>query len=100
MIVITESMGRTYFPSADPIGKQITILNGERPRTVIGVVGDVKHQGLDKDVAPEMYVQYPQFPTYGAAFVAHTTPDPLSLVAAINGQVWAVDKELRLARAE
>ena len=94
VIIITESMARTYFPSADPIGKQITILNGEKPRTVIGVVGDVKQKGLDKDVVPEMYVPYPQFPTFGAAFVAHTTPDPLSLLAAIKEQVWAVDKEL------
>jgi hypothetical protein len=56
VIIITESMARAFFPHADPLGKRITILNGEKPREIIGVVGNVKHKGLDKEVVPEMYV--------------------------------------------
>jgi len=67
VIIITESMARAFFPHADPLGKRITILNGEKPREIIGVVGNVKHKGLDKDVVPEMYVPDQQFSTFGGA---------------------------------
>ena len=46
-MVINESMAREYWPSENPIGQRLQFGPGEKWRTVIGVVGDVLHEGLD-----------------------------------------------------
>ncbi len=60
-VVINDSMAREYWGAENPIGRQ---LHFERatPRTVIGVVGDVLHEGLDGEPKPEMYVPVEQAP--------------------------------------
>ncbi len=61
---------------------------------VIGIVGDIKHQGLDQDVTPQVYVPYLQFAPGSMTMVMRTAADPLSLAAAVRNQVLAIDREL------
>jgi putative ABC transport system permease protein len=94
VIILGESMARRYFPNADPIGKKVQILaNNQPPREIVGVVGDVKHRGLDQETLQEMYVPHTQFPMYGGVLLAHTAGDPLKMVGAIKERVWAIDKD-------
>src|SRR4029077_10902648 len=58
--VINESMAREYWEGQDPIGSRLQLGPGETWRTVIGVVGDVRHEGLDAETKPEMYVPMDQ----------------------------------------
>jgi len=63
VIVVNETMARTYWPGVDPIGKRIQGVRRDgtapagAPRwiTVVGVVGDVRTAGLDQPVPPQMY---------------------------------------------
>jgi putative ABC transport system permease protein len=105
MAVIDETLARRYFPNEDPIGKRLKAdgvgVDGARLYEIVGVVGSVRQNGLDKDFEPTMYVPEPQQNrTYAdcwismhVSFVVHTTSDPMRLAAAARKAVWEVDKD-------
>jgi len=74
---------RGYFPNEDPIGKQIRLrydpypTEEDRPRQIVGVVGDVKHYGLSTETPPFIYASYLQQPSVypGGSVVAHLWQD-------------------------
>jgi putative ABC transport system permease protein len=59
--------------------------------TVIGIVGDVRHQGLERDVTPQIYLPYMQSELRSADMAIRTTSDPLGLAATVRNQALAVD---------
>lgn len=92
--VINETMRRLYWPREDPIGRYIVIERmGRASREIVGVVGDVRHRGLESEAGAEMYVPYLQVPLPVMAFVVRTDRDPVSMISAIRSQIWAVDKD-------
>jgi len=98
--VINESLARRFFPNADPIGKRIDMqwkTNGWQ--VIVGVVGDIKHDGLDLPSAPAVYVPYLQTPDSGMTLVVRATGDPLGLVGAVRAQVYGVDRNQPVSRA-
>jgi predicted permease len=61
--VISESLARERWPNQDPIGQLIDFGNMDgnvKPQTIIGIVGDVRAQGLDRPPSPIIYVDYRQ----------------------------------------
>jgi putative ABC transport system permease protein len=87
-------MAKKFFPNEDPIGKRLTIGDGiAAPREVIGVVGDVKHFGLDRESTAEMYVPLLQRPWMNITLAVRYASDPVGLSAAIRNQVRQVDKD-------
>jgi putative ABC transport system permease protein len=78
-VVINETFAHRFFPNEDPIGKQLLLrydpypVDEERPRQIVGVVGDVKHFGLGQPAPPFIYASYLQQPAVypGGAIVAH-----------------------------
>jgi len=92
--VVNETMRRLYWPGEDPIGRYIVIERlGRAPREIVGVVGDVRHRGLESEAGAEMYLPYLQSPLPVMAFVVRTDRDPISMISAIRSQVWAVDRD-------
>lgn len=64
VVVINETMARTFWPNQNPIG-QIIMLHtapSEKPREIVGVVGDVRQVRLAREPVPEIYAPYPQQP--------------------------------------
>ena len=62
---INETLATALFPSQDPIGRRLRLINPEQSnewRTIVGVVGDIKYQGLDSDSAPAVYTPFAQTP--------------------------------------
>ena len=65
-VVVNEAFAKKYFPNEDPIGQQIQVrfdpypVNEDRPRQIVGVVGNVKHFGLGEEAPPFMYASYLQ----------------------------------------
>ena len=94
VVVINETMARQFFPGEDPVGRQM-IYNSRRQgdsRTIVGVVGDVHHFGLDSDPAPEFYTPQHQPPSYhGMTIVMQVEGDPSALVAAARAEVRAME---------
>jgi putative ABC transport system permease protein len=92
-VIINETMARLYWPNEDPIGKRMRIVWSPWI-TIVGVVGDVHHTGLNTPANPEMYLSQLQEPQDAMAVLARTTGDPLQLAAAAREQVKAMDKDL------
>ena len=97
VIIIDDVMARHVFPGQDPVGKQISMLV-IGPITIVGVVGHVKHWGLDGDdtakIRDQMYFPFAQIPdkfmteaVAGLTMVVRTQPEPLSLTSAVAAQV-------------
>jgi len=92
-VVINETMARLYWPNEDPIGRRMKILFSPW-LTVVGVVGDIHHNGLNTPPNPEIYLSQRQEPSSSMAVMARTSIDPLQLAAAAREQVKAIDSDL------
>ncbi|MCZ6918387.1 MAG: ABC transporter permease [Gemmatimonadetes bacterium] len=94
-IVISKSMADRLWPDQSPLGKMISmpwdgVMHGE----VIGVVGDVRHMGLETSPRSKIYWSHRQFPYSFMTFVVRTTAEPRSIIGAVQSQVWAADGQL------
>ncbi len=100
--VINESMAREYWPSENPIGQRLQNGPGEKWRTVIGVVGDVLHDGLDGAAKAEFYVPVEQSPNTESdpTIVVRTALDSGASAAELRGVVSAIDPAIPVDRIE
>ncbi len=95
VVVINEFLAKRHWPGQDPVGKRLKLSGSKEPwRTVVGVVKDIRERGLLLDMKPAVYLPVNQVERPGADYlVARTAQDPASLITAVRGAVWAVDKE-------
>jgi putative ABC transport system permease protein len=94
VVIINETMARTLFAGEDPIGKRVHITMGpEIFREIVGVVGDVKQNGLDEETKIQTYEPFAQEPSSVMTLVVRSSSDPSSLTGAIRNEVLALDKE-------
>ncbi len=94
--VINETMARRYFPDRSPLGQIVQNPHGRSE--VVGVVADVRAQGLDTEPKKQVYLPLRQSPTAGMAVVARTEQDPLALGSTIQSIIWSVDPEQPIYR--
>jgi putative ABC transport system permease protein len=97
VVLINETMARRYWPNTDALGKRIGYRGEGNWATVIGVVADIHHNGLDKPVRPEMYMPQLQMSSSSMWIVARTRSEPLQQVAPVRAEVRSMDAELPIA---
>jgi len=94
--IINEAMARRLWPGRDPVGRKFMagpIDSGNPWRTVVGVVGDMRRQGLESEPIPQMFEPLAQNPGRLATVLVRTsTADPLTLIGAVRAAVRRVDK--------
>ena len=105
VVIINEAMARRYWPKGDPLGERITIGRGlgpgmeEPPREIVGVVGDVRDGGLNREPQPIMYVPWAQLPDAHSANLLEITT--LAWIVRTRGEPQlmsdSIEKELRAA---
>ncbi|HEX8942256.1 MAG TPA: ABC transporter permease [Gemmatimonadaceae bacterium] len=92
--VINATLARMRWPGENPVGRTVVIEGGPAASTaqIVGVVGDVRHEGLAADPQPEIYRPLSQvyWPFFGV--VVKTTGDPQLAARAIEHAVWSVDR--------
>ena len=93
VFIINQTMARRFWPGQDPVGKQIKFVGDDTPATIVGVVGDAKHDWLSEEQRPQVYGSYSQSPGLFATVVVRTNVEPLSLSQAVREAVWKVDKD-------
>ena len=94
--IVNETMAKRYWPGTSAIGGRVRFTDQEAWREVVGIIGDVKHWGLDAPVNPELYVPTSQFPAFALTFVVLTNGDPLALVPIAQRHVRELDPNLPL----
>jgi len=91
VVVINQTLASRFFLNEDPVGHRLTISGVLR--TIVGIVGDAKYQGLGVEAGPQAYVPHAQSAYPGMRIIVRTTTDPSSLVSAVRAQIQSVDSE-------
>jgi putative ABC transport system permease protein len=105
VVVINQAMADEFWPSLNPIGQRVRapsmesyFFGGEAPwRTVVGVVGNIRHGGFESDTRSEMYVPYRQMPEMATAMTAVArvrSGEPGARMQAAGERVQALDRSL------
>ncbi len=87
VVIVNETLARTAFPGRDPIGRAIAAgYDSPEPMTIVGVVGDVRQYGPDREPQSEIYMPFQQHFYNGATLtvVVRTTGDPTALGPSIQ----------------
>ncbi len=100
VVVINETMARRLFANQDPIGQHVRTgpaANGPW-NTIIGVIGDIRHGGLEEEPQPELYISYllGGGPPVAPFIVLRTIGDPAALAETVRAEARNIDKNLPL----
>ena len=99
VVVINESLAARYFESEDPLGQRV-----QRLGEIVGVVADVRQEGLDAAAEPEIYLDYRQIPDPMAGMMlptmsvaARIDPRQAGIIDEVRRRVGEIDSEIPLA---
>ena len=91
--VISEALRRREWPNESPLGRRIRVQFEGKPfeLEIVGVVNQIRHDGLDGPARAEVFVPLPQMPFTSMTYVLRGKGQPSDLIAAAKREVWAVD---------
>jgi predicted permease len=95
VVIVSESVANRYWPGEDPVGRQMRFSWGPgEVQEIVGVVGDVKHDGLDRPAEGTIFRPSTQFPRPAFAIVLETASDPIALADAARRVLVDLDPVL------
>jgi predicted permease len=94
--IVNETMAHSYWPGEDPIGKRFRFPSRQSSPwvTVVGVAGDMHRQGLEKQVAPQVFRPHAQSPDDMLEVVVRTAGNPGAMAAAVESEIQSMDKSV------
>lgn len=104
VVVINDTLANRLWPRENPIGKFIKQGWPETPeadapwREVVGVVNDVKLNGVDRDTPMQAFLPLEQNPSRSVAIVLRTSTEPETVARAVEAAIQGVEKELPVMR--
>jgi len=102
VVIISQRLAQQAFPGEDPLGKRIrpgismSVAKEAPMRTIVGVAGDVRGEGVSAPAIAESYVPYAQLPFTSMSVMVRTQGDPQDLVLPLTKTVQSIDKDLPL----
>jgi predicted permease len=95
-VIVNETFVKTFWGTGvQGVGRRIRVRDpAAKWVAVVGVVGDVKHYGLERPMRPGLYVPLPMIPRPTLRMALHTTVDPQSLMPTVRQVVREMDPEL------
>ena len=97
-VIVNEAMVRRHWPNQDPIGKKVKISwDDDREDEIVGVVGDVRHQGLEAAPRPTIYWPLGRYAYGSMTFAIRTATDPASIVNEVGRIIRDQDPNLAVA---
>jgi putative ABC transport system permease protein len=106
VVMINQATVRRYWPNEDPIGQRISIGADADWREIVGIVADIRHEGLDAEAEPAAFVPQRQgFFDLGDGFeraitlVVRASGDAASLTSVLRTAVASIDPQLPIGMA-
>lgn len=99
--IINETFAKRFWPDQNPLGKRFQFGDGRFSDpwvTVVGVIGDMRRNGLEKQPIPQVFLPMAQLPSRGADFVIRSTTDPQALAPIIRHEMAEVDRAIPVYR--
>jgi putative ABC transport system permease protein len=100
-VVINDAMAKRFWPGEDPVGKRISTAtsSGQQTQwqTIVGIVGSVRHLGLDVEPRPELYYHTNSNPPFGPVVVIRTTGDPQRVISLARAKVRELDRDVPIS---
>jgi putative ABC transport system permease protein len=95
VVIVSESLARTYFPAGDAIGKRLAIdmTRPIVPTEIVGVVGDIRFRDLTSAPQPTAYWPHPQLSYSSMSLVVRTASDPLAVAPSVERAIRSLDKD-------
>jgi putative ABC transport system permease protein len=89
--VVSRTFAETHWRESSPVGQRVhfTFGGAKIAAEIIGVVGDVRHDALDRPANQELFVPHAQVPLTDMTFVARTAGDAAVLLAGLKSQIYA-----------
>jgi predicted permease len=101
VVVISRALARRAWPDESAIGKKLLVGRFPGFAEVVGVVGDVKNNGLVREPVAAMYTPYRQRPWPAMQFAVRAAAgDPVALVGSVAAAFRDVDRDLPMTRVE
>jgi putative ABC transport system permease protein len=100
VMIVNQAFAKKFWPNQDALGRRVTFGDPKKdPKwiTVVGVVGDNRHFGLDIDPKPEMYVPFAQQAYFTTIYVVRSNKNPRILIPAIQREIRAIDSAVPVA---
>ena len=98
VVILSATAAARYFPDVNPIGRVIRIEDRSHADwEVVGVVGDVRNQRLDRSPRPQMYVPVDQSPAIAMTVILRAEQDPLALARPLRDLVGRLDPDQAIA---
>jgi putative ABC transport system permease protein len=102
VMVVNQAFARKYFPQGNPLGEGVRFMVGQAvwgpgaptDFEVVGVVGDVRFNGLREPTEPAFYIPLRQFPYMAVKIQVKTPGNPEALADALRAEIWRLDPEL------
>ena len=95
--IVSQEFASRFFAGTDPVGEHLIFPPAghlpDQQFTIIGVVGDVRYIGLDRQPVPVVFTSTDQFPASALTLAIRTKIAPESLIAAIRHEVHNLDQE-------
>jgi predicted permease len=94
--IVSERLAKAIWPNEDPLGRRLRMgwpgstAEPDHWMTVVGVVGDVRHQALEREAGPDLYKPSLQLAWKQMHFLVRAKTNPLALVPAIRREIAAV----------
>jgi putative ABC transport system permease protein len=96
--IISQSVAEAAWPGQDPLRKRLQSRNDNREEwtTIVGVVADVRHRGLDKRVSADLYLPYAQRPFRASdvTVVMRISTEPAAMISEVRELVRSIDKNV------
>ncbi|MDQ6886219.1 MAG: ABC transporter permease [Gemmatimonadota bacterium] len=105
-IMFNEALAARVFPGQDAVGHRVRMGGDTVWRTIVGVVGNVRHRGLDEEARPELYLPHAQWPTANGptqramVLTLRTPGEPTMAAAALLREVRALDPDVPVSEVQ